>query len=114
MRSSTKILAVPTLSQILSEPEKVVALPREVIPGLRGELARIDTILLTRLLTDDDGSSANNQEDRLLEIAEAAAKLGLSHDALYRNDYPFVVKIGKRRRYSAKGIEKFIQARAKI
>jgi len=104
---------VPTLSDLLDDPEKAKLLPRELIPQLRGELARLDTILLCRLVAhDSELPPCRPEEDRLLSLSEAAAKLHLSSDALYRNDYPFVVKIGKRRRFSEKGIEKFSRSRS--
>lgn len=112
MPSIAKLARVPTLAEVLSDPAKAVTLPREAIPQLRGELARLDTILLSRLLVDDSDQQRSGLGDRLLDVSEAAEKLGLSHDALYRNDYPFVVKIGNRRRFSEKGIEKFIRSRA--
>ena len=104
---------MPTLSDLLDNPEKAKAVPRDLIPKLRGELARLDTILLCRLVARDaELPPCRPEEDRLLTLSEAAARLNLSSDALYRNDYPFVVKIGKRRRFSEKGIERFIRSRA--
>ena len=111
MSRSSKLASVPTLSDLLADPTKLSALPREAIAQLRGELARLDTLLLSRLFTDDQAHAGNEHNDRLLDIDEAAGKLGLSRDALYRSDYPFVVRIGSRRRFTEKGIKKFIRAR---
>ncbi len=110
MASVQKIVAVPTLADLLNDPERISALPRDAIAELRGQIAKLDTLLLSRLLAaGEDRPGADG--DRLLDVAEAAAKLGLSRDALYRNEYPFVVKIGNRRRFSERGIEKFIRNR---
>jgi predicted DNA-binding transcriptional regulator AlpA len=110
MASALKIAAVPTLTDLLNDPDRISVLPRDVIAELRGQIAKLDTLLFSRLLAGgDDRPGADG--DRLLDVAEAAAKLGLSRDALYRNEYPFVVKIGNRRRFSERGIEKFIRNR---
>ena len=95
MASAQKIAAAPTLTNLLSDPARISALPRDAIAELLGQIAKLDTLLLSRLLT----------------AAEAAAKLGLPKDALYRNEYPFLVRVGSRRRFSEKGIEKFIRNR---
>jgi predicted DNA-binding transcriptional regulator AlpA len=110
MASARQIAVVPTLTDLLSDPARISALPKDAIAELRGQIAKLDTLLLSRLLVGcEDRSGADG--DRLLDVAEAAAKLGLSRDALYRNEYPFVVKIGNRRRFSERGIEKFIRNR---
>ena len=51
--------------------------------------------------------------DRLLDVEEAARKLGKSKDYLYRHagKYPFTVRDGRRLRFSEAGIEKFIRQR---
>jgi predicted DNA-binding transcriptional regulator AlpA len=110
MATAQKIVAVPTLADLLSDPVRISALPRDVIAELRGQIAKLDTLLLSRLLVSGEAQSGADG-DRLLDVAEAAAKLGLSRDALYRSEYPFVVKIGSRRRFSERGIEKFIRNR---
>lgn len=52
-------------------------------------------------------------EDRLLDVVEAAQRLGTSQDYLYRQakKLPFTVRIGSRLRFSAHGIERFIRSR---
>ena len=77
-----------------------------MIAELRGQIAKLDTLLLGRLLAGGEARPGADG-DRLLDVDEAAAKLGLSRDALYRNEYPFVVKIGNRRRFSEKGIKSY-------
>jgi hypothetical protein len=53
MATAAKLVKMPTLAEILREPDKAVSLTKEAIPHLRGELARLDTILLSRLLSTD-------------------------------------------------------------
>lgn len=110
MASALKIAVVPTLTDLLNDPDRISALPKEVIAELRGQIAKLDSLLLSRLVAGGE-VQPRADGDRLLDVAEAAAKLGLSRDALYRNEYPFVVKIGNRLRFSERGIEKFIRNR---
>ena len=110
MASTHKVVPVPTLTDLLSDPATISTLPREAIAELRGQIARLDTLLLSRLLVGEQ-AQASTDGDRLLTSAEAAAKLGLPKDALYRNEFPFMVRVGSRRRFSEKGIEKFIRNR---
>jgi hypothetical protein len=110
MASAHKIVPVPTLAVLLNDPERISALRKEAIAELRGQIAKLDTLLLSRLLTDEQHPPGTDG-DRLLRAAEAAAKLGLPKDALYRNEYPFMVRVGSRRRFSEQGIEKFIRNR---
>ena len=84
----------------------------EEIPAMRGELARLDTLLVSRLLQSADHAE-HSQGDRLLNAKEAAAKLGLSADRLYRHSstFPFTVRIGRQLRFSEAGIERYIRQR---
>ena len=41
----------PMLVSIVADPEKVSTLAPEAVAGLRGELARIDSLLLARLMS---------------------------------------------------------------
>jgi len=50
MASAQKLAAVPTLTDLLSDPARISALPREAIAELRGQIAKLDTLLLSRLL----------------------------------------------------------------
>ena len=52
-------------------------------------------------------------EDTLLTVEEAADRLGVSPDWLYRrtSQLPFVVRVGRHVRFSAKGIDRYIRNR---
>jgi predicted DNA-binding transcriptional regulator AlpA len=115
MATITKLVRVPTLAEIIGDPVKVGVLPKEAIPQLRGELARIDSILLAALLSRGDGQSAGPQGDRLLDVEAAAGKLGTSADWLYRNAsrLPFAIRVGKKQlRFSETGIDRYIHQKA--
>jgi predicted DNA-binding transcriptional regulator AlpA len=111
MASALKLVAISTLTELLSDPAKVSELPKEAIATLRGELARLDTLLLSRLLTGGD-SEPGMDGDRLLTATEAAQKLGATEDWLYRhaNTLPFAVRVGKKHlRFSSAGMERYIR-----
>ena len=106
------LVTIPKLSELLEHPERVSALPPEAVPVMLGELERLRALLWARLVMRPDGNEAGSlDEDRLLDVNEASTKLGISADALYRNDYPFKVKVATRIRFSQHGIERYIKQR---
>jgi predicted DNA-binding transcriptional regulator AlpA len=113
MASAQKLVSVPTLPDLLSDPARISAVPRDVIAELRGQIAKLDTLLLSRLLAGDQPEPGTNG-DRLLTAPEAAQKLGATEDWLYRhaNTLPFAVRVGKKHlRFSESGIERYIRQR---
>ena len=84
-------------------------LPSEELPRLLGELEEVRCTALARLTC---AVPVQEHRDRLLNIAEAAARLGVSTDHLYRNgkSLPFARRMGKRLLFSELGIEKYIRA----
>ena len=106
---------VPTLAELITDPAKAANFPPEAVPALLGDLERLKATLWARLTVPQNGQGqAQGNGDRLLTAKEAAAKLGMSEDYLYRNGskLPFVVRIGRQVRYSEAGIEKFIKQRS--
>lgn len=87
-------------------------LSREQIPSALGELERVKASLSIRLM---DPHSPASEPDRLLTVEQAADRLGLAKDTLYRKAkaFPFAVRLpGRQVRFSASGIEKFIRSRS--
>ena len=106
------VVPIPKLAELLDNPGKAANLPPETVPSMLGELERLRALLWARLVMRPDGNEAGSlDEDRLLDVNEASGKLGISADALYRNDYPFKVKVGTRIRFSQHGIERYIKQR---
>lgn len=100
----------------LAELERALAeLPAEEIRALIGELARLQAVASLRLIAAAGNGAArpaDNQPDELLDVEEAARRLGTSEDFLYRKkDLPFRVRVGKRLRFSAQGLERYIRLR---
>jgi excisionase family DNA binding protein len=77
---------------------------------LRGELAQLDTLLLCRLLEDKNRQDGAGDGDQLLSVDEAADRLGVSADYLYRHhkSLQFTRRVGRKLLFSAKGLEKYI------
>lgn len=83
-------------------------LPAGELPHLLGELEEIRCTAMARLAAP---SSVQSQADELLSAPEAARRLGISQDYLYRHhrDFPFTRRVGRRVLFSALGIEKYIK-----
>jgi excisionase family DNA binding protein len=98
--------------QLLGEAEDVAGRmsPDELADGI-AELERAKALLSIRLNTLT--ASRPHETDRLLTAKEAAERLGVSLETVYRKakDVPFRVKIGGNLRFSSHGLEAFIRSR---
>lgn len=106
--------ALTALADLIGDPAKIAALPREAVPRLRGELAELDTLLLGRLFAAGNESQA--VEDQLIGVAEAAGRLGVSRDYLYRHHsrLPFTRRAGRKLLFAASGIEQYISQKKRL
>ncbi len=88
-------------------------LPAEELPRLIGELEEIRCTAMARLTMHAPNAP---QSDELLDVGQAAHRLGISKDYLYRHHarLPFTRHIGRGLRFSALGIEKYIGQRSPI
>ena len=90
-------------------------LASEAVASLRGELAKLDTLLLARLLSPNGTGRGEHAEppDRRLNVQEAAEKLSVSRDWLYRHSasLPFAIRIGRGLGFSEVGIERYLRQR---
>lgn len=107
------LFPIPKLADLLEDPGKASSLPAEAIPELRGQLAKLDTLLLCRLLGANSNGNPSTPAGRNLGVKEASQKIGVSQDWLYRKagELPFTVRIGRRVLFSESGIEKYIRQR---
>jgi hypothetical protein len=78
----------------------------ERLPRVLGMLAEIQETCRARLSAPTPAAAA---PDTLLTCAEAAALLHCSRDTLYRRDFPFVRRLGRKRLYSSAGIAEFLR-----
>jgi len=88
-------------------------LPVEQLPRLLGELEECRCTAIARLTVS---APAQSQSDELLDVEEAARRLGLSKDYLYRHrkDFPFTRRVGRKLLFSAMGIEYYIKQRSPL
>jgi predicted DNA-binding transcriptional regulator AlpA len=80
------------------------------LPRLLGELETVRAVAWSRLTAP---AAPANQQSRaeLLDVDEAAARLGMSASYLYRNHgrFAFSRRVGRSLRFSAEGIDSYIQ-----
>jgi hypothetical protein len=82
------LIAIPKLQDLIADPTRVKDLPAEVVPELRAELARIDSLLLARLIATANSHVRRDEsvtEEKLLTAEEAAPILGVKPRWLYRH-----------------------------
>ena len=116
MAADYKLGIVPKLEEIADNPALAMHLPFDVVEALLGKNMLAQSVLVSRLLAlraSPSQAEPSRDGDRLLDVNEAARKLGKSKDYLYRHsrDYPFTVRDGRSLRFSEQGIEKFIRQR---
>jgi excisionase family DNA binding protein len=88
-------------------------LPQEELPKLLGELEEIRCTAMARL---NASAPALPLPDELLDVDEAARRLGMSKDYLYRHaeSFPFTRRVGRSLRFSARGIDEYIKPQKHI
>lgn len=112
-----RLAAVPELDRIAADPRCLVGLSKSTIAGLLLRSAVVQSALAAALgvVGDDDDHPENGQgADCLLGAKEAAARLAVTADYLYRNadKLPFTVRLGPGQlRFSSNGITRYIQTR---
>ncbi len=95
------------------KPEDVLRaareLPAEDLPTLIGQLEAAKATAWQRLAGKPE--PANGDHDELLAVPEAARRLGISEDYLYRHqsDYAFTRRQGRKLLFSAQGIDRHIR-----
>ena len=84
-------------------------LPPDELPRLLGEIEEIRCTALARLSTP--AFSPSSEPDQLLSIGEAARRLNVSQDYLYRHgkELPFTRRMGRRVLFSSSGIDQHIR-----
>ena len=99
------------IRELQSALDAARALPREQLPEFLGSLEQIRVTALARLSAPAPQQQA--QPDELLDVAEAARRLGVSTQYLYRHHsrFPFIRRMGRALRFSAAGIEDYIRQR---
>lgn len=108
--------SVPTLDALAADPSKAANLAGPVVAALLARVAAVSGTLAARAvtLTHEALEAPNDPEDRLLTVEQAAARLGMSRDWIYRraSRLPFAVRLdGSALRFSSQGIDRYIRQR---
>ena len=90
------------------------SLTKDDVRSVLCRLAAIQSRIAAHLDSEDAGAGAP-PDDHLLAIDEAAGRLGVTRAWLYRrsNNLPFVVRLGRKIRYSSTRLDRFIAARSR-
>lgn len=81
-------------------------LPSQQLPKFFGDLEEVRRTAEMRLQA---ATKAEQEGDVLLTVAQARELLPVSADTLYRRDFPFTRRIGRKRFFSRNGIHEAIQ-----
>jgi excisionase family DNA binding protein len=107
--------AAELLNEILRRPESIPEIPFEAIPATLAQLAAVQSMLAARLIETQEGDKGaeHTAGDRLLTVEEAAERLGVARDFLYRRTarLPFTVRLGRAVRFSESGLTRWIRSR---
>jgi len=109
---SLKRDSLPAL--LVALDEAIAAAPPEGIPPLLAALSSRLNAATTRLLTlAPEPANSREPPDENLSVEDAARRLGVSRDYLYRQagKLPFAVRIGRRLLFSARGLERWNRQR---
>ena len=83
--------------------------PSTELPRLLGDLEEIRATALARLTAQESVQTS----DELIDVPEAARRLGVSEDYLYHQHkrLPFARKMGRKLLFSSKGVDNYIRTR---
>ena len=91
--------------ELLLAQARTVAL--EDLPRLLGDIEEARAVALSRLMSPPPKCG----KDELIDVAEAAARMGVSRDYLYRNHkrLPFARRVGRKLLFSAVGLDVYLK-----
>lgn len=97
---------------MIRDPAQMARVNPEQIPALLAQLSAVQSSMAARLL-EASGEAAAPHEDTLIGAEDAAKRLGVSTDWIYRRtrSLPFVVRVGRHVRFSSTGIDRYIKSR---
>ena len=109
-------MSIAEFVELLSTAKFKVAPGESLAPVLTALAAKQTEIAALLALRTDVGRSQLGPHDELLIISEAAQRLGVRKDWLYKraSKLPFTVRLGRKLRFSANGIEKYIRHHQRV
>ena len=103
------------IGQLLVELDRCVAAAEaEHLPALLASLSAMLSVVAARMLSHPSGPESQARKcDENLSVQEAARRLGVSKDYLYRHArrLPFARRVGRRLLFSAQGLERWNRQR---
>jgi predicted DNA-binding transcriptional regulator AlpA len=104
---------VPTIDEIATDEGRAAGLSLDVLEALAGRCLTAHARILARMIAARRENGAVLEEDRLLDVTEAAKHLSVTEDWLYRHarTLPFTVRAGRKVRFSSSGIARWIRER---
>jgi len=113
---SRRPTAIVTFDDVLADPRRLADVAEDALPAMQAEvstrliqLAAVQAAIAAR----QTAVTAGRNDDRLLDVDEAAVVLSQTTDWVYRHakELPFTVRVGTLVRFSAHGIQTFIRNR---
>lgn len=111
----------PALAELAADPERLDHLPDEELPEVLAALRELEARVWMRMRRppETNGNGPDNrigtvEDDKMLNVEEAADILSVTTDWLYNNadDLPFARKLGPRtRRFSRAGLYRWLETR---
>lgn len=100
------------LAALVEDPARVATVPPGRIPALLSQLSALQGAMAARLISADRDEPMS-VEDTLLTVDQAAERLGVSTDWLFRRSrtLPFVVRLGRHLWFSNRGIDRYLRSR---
>jgi predicted DNA-binding transcriptional regulator AlpA len=92
---------------LVDDPARLADVDVDVLPSLLLKLTTLTAAVAARLHTTPEGKI---EDDRLLDVAEAAQMLGRSPDWLYRHAkaLPFSRRLGTMLKFSRQGLQRYL------
>lgn len=113
-RVGPKLKHHPLAVLLAALDEAIAETPPERIPSLLAALSSRLNVATSRLLClPAEADSPRGKPDENLSVDEAARRMGVSADWVYRHAHalPFALRIGRRLCFSAAGLEKWSRQR---
>jgi predicted DNA-binding transcriptional regulator AlpA len=109
-----RAVRAPTVEELAAQPDLAADLPPEVADAISRTCVLALAAITLRVGRSAIAPAAPPAEDRLLPVEDAAARLGVSRDWLYKHarTLPFTVRVGPRQlRFSVAGLERWMCSR---
>jgi len=84
MSAEQHVVELVDLATLVDDPGRVAVVPTERIPALLSQLSALQSVMAARLVSATDLDESATTQDTLLTVAQAAERLGVSKDWLFR------------------------------